>query len=163
MIQFISKEEYNKIQYNEYEEAKEYAEELTRTTGIDMVKYIDVIKEVDKDIIKNIYHDLLEGIEVEKYIGTSSMWNVREELLTEKYKQVGYNDKQIQKILYFTMLEKIYLTPYITPEFTPGQIEQVAYGVQEEFDVTQYNDAKKYTANEMFFIRQDLWREKRNS
>ena len=155
MISFISKEEF---QYNEYKEVKEYAEELTCTTGIDMVKYLDVIKYVDKDKIKNIYHDLLEGIEVEKYIGASSMWNVRKELLTEKYKQDGYNEEQIKAILYYTMWEKIYLTPYITPEFNVEQITEVAVGVIVGVDITKYNDAKKYTAQEMYLIREDLYR-----
>lgn len=160
MFTYITLESYLKMRY---EEAKEYAEELTHTTGIDMVKYVDVIKDVDKDTIKNVYHDLLEGIDVEKYIGANSMWNVRKELLTEKYTQDGYNKEQTQTILGYTMLSDIYLTPYITTEFKPEQMREVAFGLKQDVDVTQYNDAKKYTSDEMHSIREDLWRAKRNS
>lgn len=152
---FMTRENYLKMRY---EEAKEYAEELTRTTGIDMVKYVNVIKEVDKDKLQSIYYDLLEGIDVDKYISASSMWNIRKELLTEKYQQDGYNKEQIQTLLNYTMLVDIYLTPYITPEFNVGQITEVAVGLKQNVDITKYNDAKKYTAQEMYLIREDLYK-----
>lgn len=132
MITFISKKDFFE---REYPQTKEYAQELTRTSGIDMVKYVEILTYVSKDTIKNIYHDLLEGIDVDKYLWSAARLDRRKELLAEKYKQDGYNEEQIKTILYYTTWENIYLTPYITPDFNVEQIKQVADGMMAEVDI----------------------------
>lgn len=102
---------------------------------VDLLDFIDAIPKPDLNIYLNAALRMLENNIVSLY-------------------NQGYNSLQMMSIAE-AVENGVDVLPYVTSEYDPDQIDEIAYGLMFEVDVAEYNDPEM-TREEMQEAREEL-------